>query len=142
MTRTPDDPGTPVDPLAGLAPPGAPPELRGRVLAASRAAFRAGPARPDRWSLLWTSRPLRLAWAASFLLLLAGHAVLVRPNDPLAEAAPRPLSRSVSEADAELAAIGRLPPLDPDAQPLRAGSGEPSARSLPSLPEPPMENRT
>ena len=134
--------GTPADPLAGLAPPGAPPELRARVLAASRAALLAEPEPRDRWKTLWESRPLRLAWAASFLLLLAGHAVLVHPSRPRPEAATLPLSRSVSEADAELAAIGHLPRLDPDAQPLSAGSGEPSTRSLPSLPEPPKENRT
>jgi hypothetical protein len=134
--------GTSADPLTGLVPPGAPPELKARVLAASRAALLAGPARPDRWSLLWESRPLRLVWAASVLLLLAGHAVLVGPDRPRAEAAALPLSRWVNEADDELAAIGRLPRLDPDARSLGAGLVEPSARSLPSNPEPPKENRT
>ena len=134
--------GTPADPLAKLAPPGAPPELRARVLAASCAALLAEPEPCDRWKTLWESRPFRLAWAASFLLLLAGHAVLVRPRPPRTEAAALPLSQSVSEADAELAAIGHLPPLDPDARPLRAGPGEPSTQFLPSSPEPPKENRT
>lgn len=133
---------TPADPLTGLVPPGAPPELKARVLAASRAALLARPERPDRWNLLWESRPLRLAWAASLLLLLAGHAVLVGPDRPRAEAAALPLSRSASGADDELAAIGRLPRLDPDARPVGAGDVEPSARSLPSNPEPPKENRT
>jgi len=142
MIRKPGNPGSPADPLAGLAPPGAPPELKAKVLAASRAALLTAPARPDRWSLLWTSRPLRLAWAASLLLLLAGHVVLVRPNHPRAEAAARPLSRSVSDADAELAAIGRLPRLDPDARSLRAGTAEPSRPSSPPEPRKPEENRT
>lgn len=134
--------GTPADPLAGLAPPEAPPELRARVLAASRAALLAEPEPRDRWKTVWDSRPLRLAWAASLLLLVAGHAVLVRPSRPRTEAAALPLSRSVGEADAELAAIGHLPPLDPDARPLSAGSGEPSTRSRPSSPEPSKENPT
>lgn len=134
--------GAPADPLAGLVPPGAPPELKARVLAASRAALLAGPGRPDRWSLLWESRPLRLAWVASLLLLLAGHAVLVGPDRPGAGAAALPLSRWASGADDELAAIGRLPRLDPDARPLGARDVEPSTRSLPSNPEPPRENRT
>lgn len=134
--------GTPADPLAGLAPPGAPPELRVRVLAASRAALLAEPEPRDRWKTIWESRPLRLAWAASFLLLLGGHAVLVRPSHSRTERATLPLSRSVREADAELAAIGRLPRLDPDARPLTAGADEPSTRSLPSFPEPPKEKRT
>lgn len=134
--------GAPADPLAGLVPPGAPPELKARVLAASRAALLAGPGRPDRWSLLWESRPLRLAWAASLLLLLASHAALVRPGRLPVEAAALPVSRSVNEADAELAAIGRLRRLDPDARSLGTGPGEPSTRSLPSVSEPPKENRT
>lgn len=133
---------TPADPLTGFVPPGAPPELKARVLTASRAAFLAGPGRPDRWSLLWESRPLRLAWAATLLLLLAGHAVLVGPDRPRAESAAVPLSLSASGADDELVAIGRLPRLDPDAQPLGASDLEPSNRSLPSNPEPPKENRT
>jgi hypothetical protein len=137
-----EDRGTPADPFAGLAPPPAPSDLRERVLAASRAALIAGPPRPDRWRLVWESRPLRLAWAASLLLLLAGHAVLVDPARPRATAAALPLSRSVTGADAELAAIGRLPRLDPDARSLGAVAGEPSGRSLPSASEQSKENRT
>jgi hypothetical protein len=142
MTRRTDNAGTSSDPLAGLAPPGAPPDLRARVLAASRAALLAAPARPDLWTLLWVSRPLRLAWAASLLLLLAGHVVLVRPSRPRIEAATLPPSRSVSEAEAELAAIGRLPRLDPDARSLRSGPAEPPSPSRPPEPGKPEENRT
>ncbi len=144
MTREIDTAGTSPDPLEGLAPPGAPPELRARVLAASRAALLAEPEPRDRWKTVWESRPFRLAWAASFLLLLAGHAVLVPSGRPQGQAATPSVPRSASEADAELAAIGHLPRLDPDARPLSAGAGagEPSTRSLPSLPEPPKEKRT
>ena len=142
MTRRPDIPATSADPLAGLAPPGAPPELKERVLAASRAALLSAPARPDRWNLLWESRPLRLAWAASVLLLLAGHIVVVRPSRPKDETAAVPLSRAAGEADAELAAISCLPRLDPDALPIGAGPDRPSQPSLPPEPEQPKENRT
>jgi hypothetical protein len=142
MTRKIDGAGTSANPLTGLAPPGVPPELKARVLAASRAALLAEPSRPDRWSVLWASRPLRLAWAASVLLLLAGHAVLVRPDSPQNQAAAPAVSRSVNEADAELAAIGHLPRLDPDARPLGASPVRPSQHSLPPEPEQPEENRT
>jgi len=142
MTREIDTAGTSPDPLEGLAPPGAPPELKIRVLAASRVALLAEPEPRDHWKTIWESRPLRLAWAASFLLLIAGHAVLAPSGRPQGQAATPSVSRPVSEADAELAAIGHLPRLDPDARPLSAGAGEPSTRSLPSSPEPPKEKRT
>jgi hypothetical protein len=122
--------GTPADPLEGLAPPGAPPELRARVLEASRAALLAGPAPRDRWSLLFASRPLRLAWAASVLLLLAGHALLVRPAPPRTDAA------------AELAAIRSLPRIDPDARSLGASPDAPGRPAPPPRHDPPKENRT
>ena len=142
MTREIDTAGTSPDPLEGLAPPGAPPELRARVLAASRAALLAEPEPRDRWTLLWTSRPLRLAWAASFLLLIAGHAALAPSGRPQGQAATPSLSRPVSEADAELAAIGHLPRLDPDARPLGGNPVRPSQPSLPPESEQPEENRT
>lgn len=132
----------PADPLAGFAPPGAPPELKARVLAASRAALLDGPVSRDRWALLWENRPLRLAWAASLLLLLAGHAVLLAPGRPQGEAAALPLSRSVSGADAELAAIGRLPRLDPEARSIGGGPGDASTPSRPSRSEQPKETRS
>lgn len=130
------------DPLSGLVPPGPPPELRSRVLAASRAALFAAPRRPDRWSLLWASRPLRLAWTACVLLLLAGHALLVGPGRPKHEATARPPSRSEREAETELAAIARLPRLDPDARSFGPGPGEPLAPAIPPGDEPQKENRT
>ena len=52
--------------------PGPPPDLRARALARADGAWAATSA-PDRWRLLWESRPLRLAWAAAVLLLLAGN---------------------------------------------------------------------
>lgn len=78
------------DPLRRLRPPTAPPALRARVLAAAN---RAGDRPPlAAWERavdrLWASWPLRLAWAATVLALLAGHlvegAVAVQPSPPKA----------------------------------------------------------
>lgn len=64
----------PIDPrLAGAAPPGPPERLRAAALAAAE---RAWDLRPDLWTRLWESRPLRFAWAAAVLALVASHAVL------------------------------------------------------------------
>lgn len=61
--------------FGALRPPGTPSELRERSLAAARAATEvAEPTEAPRESLtdrLWTSRPLRFAWAASVVALLA-----------------------------------------------------------------------
>jgi hypothetical protein len=65
----------PRDPLAGLRPPGAPPELKARVLAAARQAVTAGD-EPSLWDVLWESRPARAGWAAASLALILGHLLL------------------------------------------------------------------
>jgi len=132
--------GTPSDPLRGLVPAGAPPELKARVLAASRAALLAGPAPRDPWTRLWESGPLRLAWAASVLLLLAAHALLVRPAPPPIAAAAAPAPRGASGTDSELAAIARLPQIDPDARAF--GVDDPPLRTRPSALETHKENRS
>lgn len=59
----------------GLVPPGPPPELRHRALAAARAAMTVN-GRDDIWSRLWRSRPIRLAWATSVAALLFGHIII------------------------------------------------------------------
>lgn len=59
----------------GLAPPVPPAELRVRTLHAARAAMTMN-GRDDIWSLLWRSRPIRLAWATSVAALLFGHIVI------------------------------------------------------------------
>lgn len=65
---------SPADRLCTLLPPAPPPALRARTLAA------AGPAlcgRPeDRLEALYRSHPLRLAWLATVLLLVAAHVAL------------------------------------------------------------------
>jgi hypothetical protein len=58
--------------MGGLEPPQPPPELRSKTLAAARERL-TGEAAPDMWSRIWSHRGLRLAWAATVVLLLAGH---------------------------------------------------------------------
>jgi len=92
--------------LAGLRPPAPPPELEARALAAAGRALRARPA-PDAWERAWASRPLRLAWTAAVLALLAGHAVLfLRPG---ADAVSRVAGRD--RLPAEVATVAELPPI-------------------------------
>lgn len=59
--------------LAGAAPPEPPERLRATALAAAERAWNE---RPDLWTRLWESRPLRVAWAATVLALVASHAGL------------------------------------------------------------------
>jgi hypothetical protein len=65
--------------VGGLGPPQPPPELRSRVLAAARGQ---APAEPEAevWSKLWNHRGLRLAWAATVFVLLAGHVLIMLGN--------------------------------------------------------------
>jgi hypothetical protein len=58
--------------MDGLKPPLPPPELRSKALAAAREQLTAE-AVPDVWSRIWNSRGIRLAWAASVMVLLVGH---------------------------------------------------------------------
>lgn len=81
--------------MEGLAPPQPPPDLRSTVLAAARARMAAEPI-PDIWSRAWNHRGLRLAWAATVVLLVAGHAMVApgagntfRPIDPALSAENR-----------------------------------------------------
>lgn len=132
----------PPDPLAGLTPSAAPPELKTRVLAATRSAFLEPPPPVDLFSRVWENRPLRLAWAASVLLLLGGHALVPRSTAaPPVTPPPTAVARSVRSAEAELAAIGRLPRLDLDARPLRA-EAPPSLSDVPPAHAPEKETRS
>jgi len=92
-----------------LQPPDPPAVLRRRVLAAARAALNDGRA-PDVWDRLWTSRPVRLAWAASVLGLAIGHlAISGRVPQPPAETAVPVASIAVNHGElADLAELGRL----------------------------------
>jgi len=60
--------------IEGLEPPRVPTGLRTRVLAAARDHMKTKS--PDQWSRIWSHRGIRLAWAATVVLLLAGHAMV------------------------------------------------------------------
>lgn len=68
------------DPFNGLRPGAAPAALRDRVLRAARQAALEAPA-PTVWDRLFESRPLRAAWAALCLVLVAGHIALTEPTE-------------------------------------------------------------
>jgi hypothetical protein len=68
----------------GLGPPQPPPELRERVIMDAQGHSAVAPL-PDAWTRIWEDSWLRLAWAASVLLLLAGNLVVTprQPEKPL-----------------------------------------------------------
>lgn len=82
------------DIFTGMRRPAVPETLRGRVLAAARAA--AGEAvarvRPLLTDILWESRPVRLAWAAAVVLGVATNLLLAAslPGDGNAATLRRP----------------------------------------------------
>ncbi len=106
--------------LGGLVPPEPPRELQGTVLREAKAALTGRPRR-DAWSRIWENRPLRLAWAAAVLALLAANAVLPAPKRTTSAKVVTP-----HETD-ELHAIARLPRIDLSTLP--AGEGASSPRS-------------
>ena len=60
--------------MKDLEPARPPVTLRSRVLAAARDHMEM--TFPDPWSRIWSHRGIRLAWAATVVLLLAGHAIV------------------------------------------------------------------
>jgi hypothetical protein len=64
--------------IEGLEPPRTPTGLRTRVLEAARDHMETRS--PDPWSRIWNHRGIRLAWAATVVLLLAGHAIVAPPK--------------------------------------------------------------
>ena len=113
--------------FAGLRPAAPPAPLRQRVLRASRAALREMP-RPDAWTLLWESRPLRLAWGAATIALLFVHVAITPGRRETAERVARTPSRARPDFDREVAAIARLPRIDARAEALVGSIGERPAR--------------
>jgi len=94
---------------AGLIPPAPPLELRARTLAAAHSAVNCKHS-SDVWYRLWTSWPLRIAWAAAVAGLLVGN-LLVGADTP--SAPPGPLLPVAAAAGgsgelAEVAELGRL----------------------------------
>ncbi len=110
--------------LSGLAAAPPPPEARARTLAAARAAQASGTQPADIWWRLWTSRPLRVVWAAAVLGLIAANVVLSlhRPEAGAAPGAPVTAARH-GGPDPDLAAVAQLPPLDLDLLPRFGASG-------------------
>ena len=95
--------------LSALTPPAPPPELRGRVLAAARAAI-ANDGAADLWHRLWTNRPLRHAWVAATVGLLAAHLLIgvVARATPAGPALPVAAAARNADELAEIAALGRI----------------------------------
>lgn len=89
-----------------LRPPGPPPELRARTLAAARRAMTQRSSRPDFWVRIWSSRPLRLAWAVTLAGLVLGH-VLVGIADRKRPIGSPPATAAAS-AESELADVVEL----------------------------------
>ena len=129
----------PGGPLAGLVPPGAPPELRARVLAASRAA------------LLTAARTARPRGAFSGAVVRFAS----RGRPPSSSSSPRtspsgrmrgrrwrPALLALGDADAELAAVGRLPRLDRDARPSPPARRRATQAAQAHPDRKPEENRT
>jgi hypothetical protein len=102
--------------LAALAPPPPPEELRARALVRARAAL-AAPARPDLFTRLFESRPLRVAWGAAVALLVLGHVVLSFPRRPTSMARSAAPQTITPRGDEDLA-VFRLPRIDAGARPL------------------------
>jgi hypothetical protein len=123
-------------PFSGLESPAPPPALRGRVLMLAREELARAEA-PDVWTRIWESRPLRAAWAAATLLLVAAHvAVTVRPP-ARGGRAPAPVAAPASDSASELAAVAGLSPLKEELLPrLEASTPAPSTgpKAAPSAP--------
>ena len=102
--------------LQGLAPPQPPHELRSKALAAARERM-AGEAVPDLWSRIWNHRGLRLAWAASVVVLLAGHVLAtLSPVGPITKVDPLVIARN--GVDEQMFGLLRPIRISEDVQPL------------------------
>jgi hypothetical protein len=107
-TRRPPD----QDPLfARLEVPGPPPKLRDRALGAGIDALQRDPA-SDVWERLWHSRPLRMAWSLSVVILAAAHLVIGPIGGAASRTPPITVASSGEALGAELEEIARLPRID------------------------------
>ena len=102
--------------MKGLVPPQPPPELRAKTLAAAHRRMEAESA-PDRWSRIWNHRGIRLAWAASVMLLLAGHVLAtLSPIGPITEVDP--LLMAQNGGDEQMVGLLRPIRISENVQPL------------------------
>ena len=111
-----DDTDTFVDRLIeGLEPPRVPTDLRTRVLTAAR--DHTGKTSSDRWSRIWSHRGIRLAWAATVVLLLAGHAI-VAPRKGAVFTRVNPALAAETRVDEQFADILRPVRISANVQPI------------------------
>jgi len=116
----------------GLQPPAPSVELRRPALAAARAAMNGGRAR-DRWLRLWTSRPLRVAWATVVVGLIVGNLAL----DRTVRRATAPVLLSAAGSPdlgelAEIVTLGRVTVELPGWEVVAARGASPNDRKEPS----------
>jgi hypothetical protein len=95
--------------LGGLLPPEPPHELQVRVLRGATATL-SRPPRRDVWTRIWANRPLRVAWAAAVLVLLAANVVV--PQRQKTGWAAGATARVHPRPGDELDAVTRLPRID------------------------------
>jgi hypothetical protein len=101
--------------IEDLEPPQAPTGLRSRVLAAARGQMET--VSPDRWSRIWSHRGIRLAWAATVVLLLAGH-VIVAPGKGAVFTRVNPASVAETRVDEQFADLLRPVRISANVQPI------------------------
>jgi hypothetical protein len=101
--------------LFTLQPPEPPRDLREKVLRGAREALAREAAR-DAWTRIWESRPLRVAWGLSVVVLVICNVGIGELRSPR-RAAEGPAARSARDGNGEVA-LGRLPRLDENARPL------------------------
>ena len=125
----------------GLRPPAPPPELREHVLSRAREAL-ARPLPPDRWTLIWGSPGLRLAWSFAVVVLVLFNLLIPQRRQAGAGPSALPLSVSVREGGDELAAVATLPRIDLDARsPGVTAPAPPSALETPVPQRPLVSNQ-
>jgi hypothetical protein len=110
-----------------LRPPPPPAELRARVLTAARHADSTDGS-ADVWHRLWTSRPLRFAWAATVVGLICGHLLLGAdvPAAPVDHALPVAAAAGGASELAEIAALDRFTAELPDWETAASTSHQPT----------------
>ncbi|MFV2069470.1 MAG: hypothetical protein ACC645_21100 [Pirellulales bacterium] len=101
MTRT-------ETPFPGLEIAQPPAELKKRTLDQVRLAM-IRPPLPDMWTRIWSGRAVRLAWAASVLVLLAGHLAITVTSRGARHERAMALSIASADDDSELAEVVDLP---------------------------------
>ncbi len=116
--------------LAAIEEPEPPRSLRGRALTGADVAWARPPA-PDRWSRTWNSRPLRLAWAAVVVLLVAANLALGTGSRARPPASPAAAAAQERAGLKELQAVVELPRIRLGSAGLDAPEGRPAGARIP-----------